>query len=176
MRYWCWTILGVLAAAGAQADVRVRDFNDPDAPQWTEDSVQLPGYPGDKSLREFYVSETTSHRFFIDETSLSIGKDGVVRYVLVVRTRGGASNVTFEGIRCDSREFKHYATGRQDGSWAMVRKGEWRVIENKPINRHHAALFRDYLCPYGSPIRNPEEGREALRRSTGTQPDAILVK
>lgn len=174
MTRWCLAILGMAVAAGAPAEIRVRDFSDPDAVQWTEDSAVLPNYPEEKSLREFYVSEATSHRFFIDETSLTIGKDGVVRYVLVIRSRGGATNITFEGIRCDNREFKHYATGRQDGTWAVVGKGEWRVIENKPINRHHAALFRDYLCPYGLPIRTPEEGRAALR-GAGGQPD-ILVK
>ena len=29
--------------------------------------------------------------------------DGVVRYTLVTRTAGGATNVTYEGIRCEGR-------------------------------------------------------------------------
>lgn len=175
MKRWGMLILAAWMAAGANAEVRFRNLEDPDAVQWAEESFELPRFPDEKNLREFYVSEMTSHRFFIDETTLAIGKDGVVRYALVVRTRGGAANVTYEGIRCDTREFKLYATGRQDGAWAMVRKGEWRLIENKPINRHHAALFRDYLCPSGATILSPEEGREALRRA-GRLPDAVLVR
>ena len=88
-----------------------------------------------------------------------------------MRTSGGATNITFEGIRCESREFRLYASGRQDGTWANTRKSEWKPIENKPINRHHAALSRDLFCPSGSPISSPEDGRNALR--LGKHPNAI---
>lgn len=165
----------LIVVADTNAEVRFRNLEDPDAPQWVEDAVELPRYPEEKNLREFYVNEMTAHRFFIDEASFSIGKDGVVRYTLVVRTRGGSTNTTYEGIHCERRELKLYATGRQDGVWTATRKGEWRIIENKPINRHHATLYRDYLCPSGTTIVNPEEGREALRRA-GKQPDSILMR
>ena len=153
------------------AQFKFRNFDDPDAPQWKEEAVTPPAFPQDASLREFYVSETTTNRFFIDEASLSVGNDGVVRFVLVIRTSGGATNITYEGIRCESREFRFYASGRQDGTWASVRKSEWKPIENKPINRHHAALSRDLFCPSGSPIMSAEDGRNALR--LGKHPNAI---
>jgi hypothetical protein len=158
-------------AARAPAETRFPDPDGPDAPAWKEDTVLLPGYPDDRNLIEFYVSETTLHRFFIDGTTLSVGKDGVVRYVVVIRTGGGARNVNFEGIRCETREFKLYASGRLDGTWTAARRGEWRPIENKPMNRHHAALSRDFFCPSGTPISDAEEGRDALRR--GKHPQSI---
>lgn len=163
-------IAGCLLAGSVLANL-FRDPDDPDAPKWQEEEMALPAFPQDAGLREFYVSEMTAHKFFIDATTLSVGKDGVVRYVLVVRTRGGATNITFEGIRCESREFRIYASGHRDGSWATARLGKWRPIENKPMNRHHAALTRDLFCPNGVPIRSPAEGQEALR--LGKHPEAI---
>ncbi|NWG31802.1 MAG: CNP1-like family protein [Rhodocyclaceae bacterium] len=145
------------ASAGLLAD------EDPDAPKWEEETPQLPEFPKEANLREFYVSATTPHRYFIDTTSLAVGKDGVVRYILVVRTQGGVTNVTFEGMRCATGQYKIYATGHADGTWAWARRSEWRPITNKPTYRHHAALAHDFFCPIGTPIATPDEGREALR-------------
>jgi hypothetical protein len=138
----------------------------PDIPvaDWAEEQVEPPASPKDADLVEFYVSGNTPNRFYVDGTSLSVGGDGVVRYVLVVRTPGGATNVTYEGIRCDTREVKLYASGRADGSWARSRTGAWRPIENKLANRHHAALNRDMFCPAGARIVSADEGRDALKR------------
>jgi CNP1-like family len=173
MRHLSIFLWGVLAANVAFAGLGLLDQDDPDAPKWAEEEATLPAFPQDASLREFYVGEMTSHKFYIDASTLNPGKDGVVRYVLVVRTSGGATNISYEGIRCESRELKIYASGRQDGTWAKARKSEWRPIENKPINRQHAALSRDYFCPNGLPIQTPVEGREALR--LGKHPQAILA-
>jgi hypothetical protein len=75
----------------------------------------------------------TTNKYFIDASTLSVGSDRIVRYVLVVRTSGGASNVSFEGINCKELTWKHYATGRSDGTWTKSRaaRTEWRPIENK---------------------------------------------
>lgn len=167
---WLGAFLLALSCS-AHADIGFRDLSDPDAPQWKEEEVAFPAFPRDEDLREFYVSELTAHRFFIDGASLNAGKDGVVRYTLVVRTRGGATNISFEGIHCERREFRIYATGQRNGSWVSARQGQWRPIENKPMNRHHAALSRELFCPGGTPIRSADEGREALR--LGRHPAAL---
>lgn len=133
--------------------------------EWRELPVELPAAPRSEDLIEFYVGPNTANRFFIDGSTLNVGNDGVVRYVLVVKAAGGATNVTFEGIRCQTGEYKLYASGRADGSWAPSRIADWRPIENKPVNRHHAALSRDLFCSTGIPIASPDEGRNALRRS-----------
>lgn len=170
-KYLVFAAMGLLTAGVAFAELRFRNLDDPDAPVWVEEEARLPAFPQATNLREFYVSELTVHKFFIDASTLSVGKDGVVHYVLEVRTAGGAANVTFEGIRCDTREFRIYATGHRDGTWSKARKSEWRLIENKPANRHHAALSRNLFCPGGAPIRTPAEGQEALR--LGKHPDAL---
>jgi hypothetical protein len=130
---------------------------------WIEEEADFPAFPQAENLREFYVSELTTHKFFVDASTLSVGKDGVVRYALVVRTGGGATNISLEGIRCATAELKVYASGRQDGAWVRSRRSEWRRIENRAANRQHVSLFSDLFCPLGEPIKTPAEGREALR-------------
>jgi len=140
---------------------------------WKEEEVEPPTFPKQENLVEIYVSAVATNKYFIDASTLNVGTDGVVRYVLVVKTSGGATNVSFEGMRCKELTWKHYATGGSDGTWTKSRalRTEWRPIENKPINRHHAAISRDLFCPIGNPIQSPEEGRNALR--LGKHPKSI---
>jgi len=170
-----WAILllvGVAASAAAQAPDRFGDgtarYNtgyDDAAPWQEQQDVELPAFPKEENLREFYVSAVATNKYLVDASTLSVGADGVVRYALVVKTAGGATNVSFEGINCRERNWKHYATGRSDGTWVKSRAArvEWRPIENKPVNRHHAALSRDLFCPTGTAIADADEGRNALR-------------
>jgi len=127
--------------------------------------VEPPAFPKQENLIEFYVSAATTNKYFIDASTLAPGTDGIVRYVLVVKTSGGATNVSFEGINCRERTWKHYATGRSDNTWVKPSavRVEWRAIENKPVNRHHAALNRELFCPDGIAIHTADEGRNALR-------------
>ncbi len=131
---------------------------------WQEVTVQLPPAPLQENLVSFYVSAATDNHFYIDGTTLMVGADGVVRYVLVVRAPGGASNVSFEGMRCATRERRLYASGRPDGSWVKPRNSDWRRILDVPANRQHAALFLDYFCPAGVIVGDADEARSALRR------------
>lgn len=165
---------GAVPAAGpAQIEGLGPHRLNPNAPvteKWKESEVVLPELPQDGNLVEFYVSAVATNRFFIDSASLAAGTDGVIRYALVVKTSGGAVNTTFEGIRCGTRQYRLYATGRSDATWAPARASEWLPIENKPVNRHHAALSREFFCPRGAAIGNADEGRDALRR--GRHPNA----
>lgn len=162
--------IGLLVAGTAWADIAKdlgthqsagREMNEPES---IEEQVTPPAFPKDADLIEFYVSAGTANRFFIDGSTLGVGKDGIVRYTLVVRTSGGATNTSYEGIRCKTSEYRLYASGRADGTWALARVADWRPIENKPVNRHHAALNRDLFCPVFTPIDSAEDGRAALRR------------
>lgn len=165
-----WPILLLLAlAAGAGAQVIPnpgynKSYEEPE-PWQEQKEVEPPAFPKQENLREFYVSAVATNKYFIDASTLAVGADGVVRYVLVVQMSGGATNVSFEGIDCRELNWKHYASGRADGTWTTQRmtRSEWRKIENKPVNRHHAALSHDFFCPMGMAIRNADEGRNALR-------------
>ncbi|MEQ1774005.1 MAG: CNP1-like family protein [Burkholderiales bacterium] len=114
---------------------------------WKELQAQLPPYPKPENLLRFDTGATASNSYFVDSTSISVGDDGVVRYTLLIRTGGGATNVSFEGIRCDPRELKVYAFGRPNSEWSRARDTSWRRIEFREINNHHLTLHREYFCP-----------------------------
>ena len=140
------------------------NYEEPEA--WKElENVEPPAFPVDDGLIEIYVSPVATNKYFIDPATLDPSKDGVVRYVMVVKTAGGATNVSFEGIHCAERKWKHYATGRNDRTWSKTQatRQEWRQIENKPLNPIHAILSRTLFCPMGLSIKSVDEGRNALR-------------
>ena len=179
-RWWVLLLAGVVVNAVAQVGTSaiggraLPSTNHPEEEDkpWQEMEIEPPAFPRQENLLEFYVSAVATNKYFIDASTLSVGSDGVVRYVLVVKTSGGATNVSFEGINCKERSWKHYATGRSDSTWTKSRAAriEWQPIENKPVNRHHAALSRDLFCPMGIAINTADEGRNALR--LGKHPNA----
>jgi hypothetical protein len=127
---------------------------------WEEERVALPAYPRAADLVEFAVPDVGQFRFFIDAASLSLGEDGVVRYALVARSPGGAENASFEGLRCETGEYRVYAVGHaEDRSWARS-KGNWQAILASGA-RWRSALQRQYFCR--QPVRDREEGLRRLR-------------
>jgi len=165
-RFLVWVGLGVLACGG------LAFAYDDEAKDWKEEKVVFPVMPVPDGMRSFYVSATATNRFLVDPGSVSVGGDGVVRYVLLVLTSGGASNMTYEGLRCATREKRIYASARRDGSWSPSRNDAWEKIRDVPPNRQHAALFFDYFCPGGVVVRNQDEARNALE--TGGHSSARL--
>ncbi|UCV23577.1 CNP1-like family protein [Ferribacterium limneticum] len=158
-------LMAMLTSATVFADFE----EDYESKQWQEIEIQLPAAPKQETLLPFYVSAATENRFFIDGATLTVGSDGVVRYVLLVLTPQGARNVTYEGMRCETRERRIYASGRLDGSWSKARKNEWVRIQDAYANRQHAALFLEYFCPIGNIVQDAAEARNALIK--GVHPD-----
>ncbi len=125
-----------------------------------------PPYPDGRSLVEFYVAATSGFRFFVDAATLTVA-GGVVHYVLVARSDQGAQNVSYEGMRCATREVRLYAVGR-DGRWGS-RPGVWHTIEARSVQRWHNALYREFFCPQSQVVASAGEAIGALRRR-GMQP------
>lgn len=162
----------------AALDIQWGSFDtefDENKKDWKEIEAKIPAYPKDGNLLPFEAGAASPHRFFIDAQSLSIGEDGVVRYILVIKTAGGATNVTFEGIRCDTREQKYYALGQANGTWTRARNPQWRHIEYREVNRHHNVLFGDYLCTGSSANRTPVASvKVVVQRLKYGQPPKIV--
>lgn len=125
--------------------------------------ARIPAYPRAGDLVPFEAGAVSPHRFYLDARSLAVGEDGVVRYTLVVKTAGGATNVTFEGIRCEVRQLKIYAVGHPNGSWARARNPQWRRIDLQDANHHHHALYAEYLCSGRLPVRSEREVLQKLK-------------
>jgi hypothetical protein len=135
-------------ACGAPLD---EFFSNPDR-GWTEIEAQLPAPPTEKSLVEFYVSPNTSFRFALDRDSITIGSDGVVRYTLVATSDRGVRNIRFEGLRCQTNEFKVYAFASAEGKWEKSRTPSWKRVAEASGNREEAALAKDSICENGLPF------------------------
>lgn len=154
-------IFGLLLGLGEQA---IADPDEADELKvWQEVEISLPAPPRQESLLAFEVSAATGNRFFIDPASLSVSLDGVVRYTLVVLAPAGGRGITYEGIRCETRERRIYASGRSDGAWSKSRAGQWSKIQEVYANRQHAALYLEYFCPAGVIVNDADEARNALR-------------
>lgn len=144
----------------ARAEWGQFDFEfDQDKP-WSEVAVKLPAYPKAEKLIPFNVSSATRNKHFVDADSISIGEDRVVRYTVVIEAAGGAKNVSFEGIRCESGERRLYAYGHPDGTWSKARNAGWEGIKLRSLLSYQKALFEDHFCPDGIRVR---DGKEAVR-------------
>jgi hypothetical protein len=123
-------------------------------PEWKENKVEtLPALPQPGDLLPFNVSQNTPLKFFVDAKSLAVGTDGIVRYSVVVTSPAGARNVIYEGIRCDTYEWRQYAGLNADhDGWDRTVENDWRRIENGELNAYHAALYQDYFCSNKMPL------------------------
>lgn len=132
---------------------------------WIEAEVQMPPAVDRTKLRGFAVSSGPGTEYFIDESSLSVGADRVVRYVLLVRSASGAETVTYEGIRCTSGETRIYASGRRDGSWVAMKNSAWQPVGDQGFNRPRAALAYNFLCDGPAPPRDRAEALRMLQKA-----------
>lgn len=150
------------ACASTLAQSFDEDFDDEQKP-WQEIAVHLPPTPQEQNLAEFYLSPQATMKAYIDVNSVSIGTDKVVRYTVVTKTQGGAVNVMYEGMRCETWEKKTYAFGHPDGTWSRSRRDKWQPIRDIGINRIDGALFKDYFCE-GKMIADNENVKSIVGR------------
>ncbi len=171
-------LFSLLAAFGAPAQEQwsqwVIDF-DEGKKLWKEIEAKIPAYPKPENLIPFEATKASVHRFFVDAQSISLGEDGVVRYVLVIKTGGGATNVTFEGIRCDMRQQKYYAVGQINGGWTRARNPQWRRIGDQEQSQH-GTLHDEYFCADKNFPATPRQAIQLLKysgsaRFGGTTPE-----
>lgn len=146
-----WMTLAVsLMVAPVSAQYRVidpADANDPDAPRiWEETEVKIPQGPPSKDLKPFYVSKNTPLQFALDAQSIVVGKDDVIRYVIVITSPSGAQQTSYQGIRCEKGEWRLYATMQTDNRWVKTPSSRWQAIQSNSYNRYHAALAQDAFC------------------------------
>lgn len=173
MRWLILPLALVCAVAAAQPAPKSGYIlpNEKEAQPWDEPKPKLPPFPKEENLVKIQVDGGASFNFFVDLESVSVGSDGVVRYTLVARSDGGATNIAYEGIRCKGRERKLYALGRADQSWSAARNPQWTSISDLPVNRIQATLHDAFFCPARIIVRDIEETRMALRRGAHPRTD-----
>lgn len=113
--------------------------------EWKEQAVKIPERINSDDLQEFKVPETDGRfRYFIERASLKTGDDWVTRFVLVIRSREGVVNSSYEGLRCGYRTYKVYAYG--DARHLTPMPGaDWQPIPRRDSD-YRAALYGDLVC------------------------------
>lgn len=158
------TLLTASAFAAGPFYDEVKDTHEyvgDDTVAWQEQSSELPPLPKASDLLTFKVDEAKKRfNYFIDRTSLSAGEDGVMRFSLVIESKSGVKNSSYEGIRCNTKEYKVYAYGSKK-VFKMVRKPTWRPI--LPRHQYYTALFHDYLCSSQGVVIAPLSPEQAVK-------------
>jgi len=135
-------------------------------------AVPLPAWPQDKDLVVLRQDRRPDLRFAVDPQSLQLVPGGEVRYTFVARSASGARSVTFEAIRCVSRERMMLATGTADGRWTPVRTPRWESVDRNDSTGMRAVLHQDIFCPGRVAAASLNELRAALK--AGLHPRAVL--
>ena len=138
---------GLFACAGDALESGV----DPFAPMvFKEGSTAMPLNPPNKaSTLPFYVSQHTIFKFAVDTDSILIGADGVTRYIVILTSPNGNDQIQYEGIRCDSFQWRLYGTF-ENGIWKENPLSSWRGIQSNVPNRYQAALAQGAFCNFSS--------------------------
>lgn len=133
--------LALLLAAGA-AHAQLADTDR----DWKESEAPAPPALRTSGLIPLEIPGSQL-RFGVDPASVSLGSDGVVRYVVVASSSSGAVNGIYEGIRCSTGEYKVYA--RNSGSGWSMSGSDWRLLHDQPQSRHSLLVARTGACVGG---------------------------
>jgi hypothetical protein len=158
-----WLGAGISGLALCTGPIGAAVFDNDEEKSWVEQEAPLPAFPKTEDLIVFNAGAATSNRFQIDPASIGVGADGVVRFTLVVRSSSGAENISFEGIRCSTRERKAYAFGRPEHTWSAARSPRWVQIRANDLNNHYSVLYFDHFCRDGRMVRNREIAIRSLK-------------
>lgn len=147
-------------------------FSAPD-PDWREaDAPPPPSFSTDRLIP--LDMGRGALRFGVDPASVSLGPDGVVRYVVVAASSTGAVNAMYEGIRCSSGEVRVYARHNPDSGWTRSAAVEWRTLQQVQNLRHSLTIARTGACVGGGPNRSAEQIVRDLRAPVDTRFDQMV--
>lgn len=129
----------LVAAGGVHAQLAPLD------PDWRE--VEAPPAPAFSldGLIPLEIPRSTL-RFGVAPASVSLGADGIVRYVVVATGPSGAVNALYEGIRCNSGEYKIYARHNPGSGWVIANDPQWLPLQAATMHRHALTIARTGAC------------------------------
>lgn len=151
---------------------RVVEFDDREV---SELPLKLPPPPKQAALIAFDPGNRSTLKFFVDADSISLGTDKIIRFTVVATGEGAARNVTYEAIRCDTRERKIYARGEPDGKWVQVRNPQWTKIAGLNSDGYRFTLYNEYFCPARMMVKDEREAVQALRRGGHPRAQDLLA-
>ena len=124
-------------------------------PDWKERDARPPATFRTDKLVPVDMPRYVSVQVGIDPDSMTIGDDGIVRYVVVATSSSGNINAAFEGIWCRTGQVKVYAHAGNDKVWDDAIAPQWTALSGNQRSMHALALARQGVC----------EGRSAAAHS-----------
>ncbi|WP_242445619.1 CNP1-like family protein [Chromatium okenii] len=114
---------------------------------WHELTMPSPPLPNNTDLIELTINRVESpFRYFIDSKHLLVSDDAVVRYTLVIESRSGSRNLSYEGIRCTPQgQYKVFAYGVND-QFIALNEATWQPISDSSSERYRSELWQFYFC------------------------------
>ena len=119
-----------------------------EAPEvWQESIIDLPAFSSKSDFSQYQTRTQTGFSFYADVSSIKFGVDGVVRMSLLAVSPKDSVNITYEGFRCATREYKLYASSWTfDGNWVPARRAEWSATNSQTPNSYRSDLLEYYIC------------------------------
>lgn len=159
-----WGLRGVVVAALlwacglAQAQLAASD------PDWQEVSVAPPSRFDAEHTLPIELAPHVSVRIGVVPASVTLGADGVLRYVAVATNPQGQRSALFEGIHCARWQVKTYAHWNPESGWHDQPNPAWRDLMASAPSLHARAIARQGACDGTSARRNADEVLHALSR------------
>lgn len=157
-RCLCALALAMAGSAGAENAADWKEGPVPNAPAFSQDQWVT-----------FVVSANSELTHGIDPKTVSLGTDGVIRYVMIASNRSGALNAVYEGLHCDRAEVRTYArwTPGNPGQWRVLDDAQWKSLFNNFATRAAFQLARSGFCAGATPNGTPVDMVKALRLGPG---------
>lgn len=108
------------------------------------------------------VGGATTLRYGIDPASVSVTRDGVVRYVVVATSPAGTTNGIYEGVRCSTGEVMVYARYVPGSGWSPVPMPQWQPLRGTR-SPHSLVVARSGACVGDTPNHSAAEVVRDLR-------------
>ena len=135
---------------------------------WIENEAEVLAVPEEDDLVEVDIdSIAPGLRLLVDKSRITVGeKDRVIRLWLWVRSNQGAENGSFEGFRCETREYRVYAYANPDRSppVSKAKRSRWLPAKSGSRSNYRTELLQDYFCG----IRGARKPNEIAQAMTGT--------
>ncbi len=133
---------------------------------WIENETEVLAAPREEDLVRVGMDlMPPGLELLIDARRLTVDPgDRIIRLWMVVRSRAGVDNGSFEGFRCATREYKVYAYSNPSRlpPVTKAKRPRWRPISKAlRSGNYRLELLQDYFCGLGG-TRNAHEIRVAL--------------
>jgi len=134
---------------------------------WIENETEVLALPREDDLTRVNMDQLPEgFALFVDLSRITVNpKDRVIRLWLWTQSATGSASGSFEGYRCDTKEYKvyAYANPRRDPPVTKARKPRWKFAHETRYGNYRAELLGDYFCG----IRGTRDEDDIRRRLGG---------